>query len=164
MLLLLKRRYDAISNRRNTRNTPLKLELLSKLAVLELGGWIETAIDQILVEYVSRKISDTGEQARIRHQIIDRVYGFDLDRNIWPLFERILGVAICQRLKSEIENTPGYLQFTSDIGDLAKARKAKAHTCWSGITPHVETPSWVLDRFQHIYPIVQHIRSFVAQL
>ena len=163
---MLQRSYISISNRKNTKNTRIKLELLSKLAVLELSGWIETTIDQILVEYVSRKICDSDEQGRIRRNIIDRVYGFDLERNVWPLFERVLGVVNCKSMRTKLENTRGYDSFASDITTVHSLRRRQAHTCCAGpeVTRQIVAPSTTWGYFQNIYPIIQRIKRFCEKL
>lgn len=164
VLHLLKRRYDSVANGKNTRNTPLKLELLSKLALLELGGWIEMTIDKILEDYVSRKISDAQEQVSIRQSVIMSVFGFDPHRHVWPLFERILGVENCRRLKMDLEQKRLLHPFQSYLRNLWEQRSQEAHTYRIGVTHSVNTPSWTLSRFFQISPIIEQIRKFVERL
>ena len=58
--------------------------LYSKLAVLELCGWIETSVDIVLFEYVDTHIVNIENKNKI-NGIIKKNHGFDYKSNIFPL-------------------------------------------------------------------------------
>lgn len=162
-LRFINRRFDAISGKRDA-SVGLESELLSKLAVIELGGWIEDSIDNILTKYVNKKIKAASERKHIREDIIEKVYGFDYKKNVRPLLERILGVRNYHRLVLALKKKGDYCILTSDIASLVGARNIAAHTHTKGVSRSFDAPSKTLDRFKRLYPVVQKLQKMVAAL
>lgn len=159
--------YDAVAQE-NTATATAKMELLSKLALLELGGWIEMTVDQILLDYVTTHIHDTDEQLRIKADIVDKVHGFDPHAHFWPLFEHILGVKNFIGLKAILLEKHKYHPLDSELTILAKHRNTKAHTYHTGggnpTQSRFNSPSAVLASFTNLYPGIEIIKEFIGNL
>ena len=54
-----------------------KRSLLSKLATLELCGWIEVSMDDIVIRMAKRLLSDPVDRATYESEFVNRVHGFD---------------------------------------------------------------------------------------
>ena len=54
-LKLIQKQYDSAMNS-SRKSSSLEAVLYSKLAIIELSGWIEETIDTILTDYLTRTI------------------------------------------------------------------------------------------------------------
>jgi uncharacterized Fe-S cluster-containing radical SAM superfamily enzyme len=52
------------------------LILYSKLAILELCGWIEETQDEIIINYVKTKLQRVETITYFEKEIVDKIYGF----------------------------------------------------------------------------------------
>ena len=160
---LLVRRYNR-AEKLQSRYTNVELECLSKMAIMELGGWIECKIDAILADYIKRKITDEEERERVNKNIIKHVYGFNYKNDIRPLCERVLGCAQVWMFHKRLENTGRLLELTSELGNIECMRNIAAHTNWDGITRTFDAPSTTLLRLKRIYPIISWIEREIKAL
>ena len=73
---------------RKYRNSTTTKESLfySKLAVLELCGWIEESMDDIVLRCARRHLKDQANIDYVHEDIVKRTYGFDYQRH----FRRML--------------------------------------------------------------------------
>ena len=162
-LELVNRRYLSVSVGA-TRYTNVELEYLSKIAIIELSGWVECTIDEILMSYTRRKILDINEQSRIEKSIVARVSGFDFERLSRPLFERILGIAQCWDLIQSLQSNGMLPILISEMDSLWKMRNRAAHTNWNGVTRTFDAPSVTVSRLRRLHPIVGYIKKRISHL
>lgn len=141
-----------------------ELELLSKLAIIELGGWVEERFDEIVVEYVQRKLTDNEEMDRIRKEVIDKVYGFDYDSDIRPMIERVIGSVNYCVIKANLIHSGGYFILKSVLGELRHERNRVAHTHWMGVTRKLAAPSSVINWLKRIYPHINDIEKCIRNM
>lgn len=130
--------------------------LLSKLAILELCGWIETSIDEILKNYIHNHVcSEICINLIIK--IIDRNYGFHYKRNLLPLFSSVIGI---NNLDNILDKLPIPEQIKSLTETYTKQRNDAAHTnTIEGTTPSYFAPSKVL----HDYGIIESAIKFIEK-
>ena len=64
---------------RKYRNSTSKKESLfySKLAVLELCGWIEESMDDVVLRCARRHLKDQANITYVQNEIVKRTHGFD---------------------------------------------------------------------------------------
>ena len=137
--------------------------LYSKLAVLELCGWIELSVDTILYEYVDNKILDSDCIKGIKN-IIKKNHGFHYDNNLFPLFCSVLGI---NNFENVIDALPSVnFQNLKAITDAYTIERNKAaHTDTPlGTTRTYKAPSQVLTDFNLIKPAIQIIETEIQQL
>lgn len=137
--------------------------LYSKLAVLELCGWIEQSVDTILYEYIDNNILDLDCKKRIKN-IIKKNYGFHYDNNLFPLFCSVLGI---NNLENIIDTLPSVnfqnLKILTDV--YTKERNKAAHTDTPlGTTRTYKAPSQVINDFNLIKPAIQIIGAEIKKL
>lgn len=154
----LESRYsaDGVSDR--------ELELLSKLAIIELGGWVEERIDEIVYEYVQRRLSDAEEIDRIKKEVIDKVYGFDYEADIRPMIEHVVGSVNYCLIKTELMHSGGYFILKSILGTLKHERNRVAHTHWTGVTRKLAAPSSTINWLNGIYRYVCDIEKCIKNM
>lgn len=141
-----------------------ELECLSKIALIELGGWVEEKIDEILIAYIERHVKDVNEVSRIKKEVVAPVYGFEFDKNLEPLLEHVLGVAMYARIKHGLQKRGHYLNLKSVLGDLAVFRNRAAHTHWEGVSRQYRAPSTALNWLNRIYAIVMRLKAEIDKL
>lgn len=161
----LDRRFDGLSNRKkSTKKTIEDMELCAKTAVIELGGWIEVAVDEVLIGYTTRKIADPTELKRIKTQVIGKVYGFDYEKNFKPLVERILGIDLYNRMMQPYAQDGRLQKLQSELEKIKPQRNTAAHTNWTGSSKNFEAPSVIINRLRIIYPVLMSMFEFIDKL
>lgn len=139
---------SAISSRYTRAKLPKESEFLSKLAILELCGWIEVSIDDLMDRYSKRIIKDSANLRKIAEKV-KKTSGFGYENNFAPLIVEIIGRAGLERIERSID--PNVLApFISELNSLKVKRNSLAHTYTRGATQHYDAPSVTISSFQII--------------
>lgn len=153
-------RLDAEYNTTSDIQLPI---LYSKLAVLELCGWIETNIDNILFEYVNTHILDTDCINGIG-TIINKNYGFNYNSNLFPLFCSVLGINNLENILDSL-SPADFQNLKSITGTYTQERNKAAHTDTPiGTTRTYRSPSSVLHDYNLIKPAFQTLETLIQAL
>ena len=124
----------------------------SKLAVLELCGWIEDCMDDIIGRYVKRKklrlISNTNY---VKDSIIDRTHGFNYEGNFKRMLISTIGIVLTDKLELKI-NSPVLTRLKSNLEYLKGIRDPHAHSYLGSvmILPTIAAPSVMLKRLDEV--------------
>jgi len=137
--------------------------LYSKLAVLELCGWIETSVDIVLFEYVDTHIVNIENKNKI-NGIIKKNHGFDYKSNIFPLFCSVIGINNLENILDKITDTD--LQNLISLSDTyTQERNKAAHTDTpNGTTRTYSAPSNVIIDFRKIKNSIVVIESEIQRI
>ena len=134
-------------NQARTQKEPL---YFSKLAVLELCGWLEISIDDLVCRAVRRRIRHANALNEFEESVVKPVYGFHYKKH----FRRMLCAAIGEITTYEIETSMDQLkrqQLVSELNALSTNRNALAHTYIKGMTQNIDAPSRTIARFGNAY-------------
>ena len=139
-------------------------KLLSKLAVLELSGWIEGEIDRLA--YHVDKIC-LNDPRWVTANIIARSHGFDYLNHWRIMLTRLVGEVFARRIEGWLEeNFPGDLELLkSMLGTLWNIRCDFAH---ADIISNVITqqrfnaPSWVINQHRVIKRLMERYERAIA--
>jgi hypothetical protein len=131
--------------------------LLSKLAVLELCGWIEGEFDELVI----RAATGRADLEWLRREVITRTNGFSYGDHLRPMLCRVLGEILTLRAEARMEEQfPGELeQFKSMLGSLWKIRCGFAH---ADVVANVaaqqvfNAPSWSLNQHRLLRRMIDH--------
>jgi hypothetical protein len=131
---------------------PERPKLLSKLALLELCGWLETEQDRIMTALDSSCLKDP---AWTQKEILDKTFGFDYGKHFRPMVVRLIGEHLTRALEQKIENKfPGDLdRLRSSTGDLWTRRCNFAHADIVANIAKQQTfaaPSWSINQYRII--------------
>ena len=163
-LELLQRLYDSAMNS-SSKDSSLEAALYSKLAIIELSGWIEETIDTILTDYLNRTINNLALRNTIEKEVIQRVYGFRYGTDFRPLMERILGGEKFQYIISRLEkNGACTSQLHHALSILTTRRDRAAHTHQKGVMQSYDAPSWTIQQLNIILPIFRRIQGMVKNM
>lgn len=145
------------------QGAPERPKMLSKLAILELCGWIELHLDG-LVERAGQHCGLDREWTQ--KNVIEPNHGLSYNIHLRPMLAKIIGEAGVATVEDHLEKTkPGMLeQLKSDLGSLWKDRGPLAHTNMAAPVKQQITlyaPSWAVNR-QRI--ISKALISYEAEL
>ncbi|MCI0485813.1 MAG: hypothetical protein L0229_04345 [Blastocatellia bacterium] len=147
------------------RETPtLKKQLFfSKLAILELCGWIEISMDDIVLRCAKRHLKDQSNIEMVEKAIVGRVYGFEYEAHFRKMLIQLIGTICVERLERKLDQRK-FQPMKSNLNDLKAIRNQEAHTHLKGATKRLDAPSVTKNRFFTIYDglkdIEDKLRSF----
>lgn len=141
----------------NTSSSQKKAIYFSKLALIELCGWIEETIDDIVLRHSSRHLKDPDNKTYCKESIVRPTYGFEYKKNIRPMLISLIGLIEVEKLEQELEKTAQITLLKGHLGNIKDSRNIAAHTHLKGITRNFNAPSRTIGDFNRIKPILEKI-------
>jgi hypothetical protein len=125
-----------------------QLLIHSKVAVIELCGWIETSMDDIFYRMINRNVAQQNQRDELRKKI-DSYSGFNFDQYFKKMILDCVGFVGFVKLQKSIDPVKDQL-FRSELGTLTKIRNELAHTYIKGTTAQFDAPSVTISRLPRI--------------
>jgi hypothetical protein len=122
----------------------------SKLAILELCGWIEESMDDLAIKCAKRELKVKGNISFIEGNIIDKTYGFEYKKHFRFMLMSLIGLIALEAIEKRIDQTK-LQNFKSSLGNLRNYRDGEAHTHLKGVTRRLDAPSVTITNFQYVY-------------
>lgn len=139
-------------------------QFYAKLALLELCGWIEESMDDIVLRCAARCIKDPKNRKHVIESIVGGTFGFDYSKHFRKMVMRLVGLANLEQLERRLDATK-QAKLASALSALTTARNSAAHTHLRGTTRQINAPSLTLSHFQDVYEgLVEYdvkIRKFI---
>lgn len=138
-------------------------KLLSKLALLELCGWLEGEFDRLILRAQAGRLDD---ELWVQKKILDRTNGFDYDDHFRPMLCRLVGEVFARKVEARMDaQNPGeLLRLKGLLGDLWKKRCAFAH---ADVTANVasqqtfDAPSWTSNQFRILNGLIRRLETAI---
>lgn len=130
--------------------TTKKSLFYSKLAILELCGWIEETMDDIILRCTKRYIKDNDNLNFVKSKVIKRTYGFEYKKHFRIMLIQILGIINLEKLERKF-NPIEFQLLESNLETLKFCRDNEAHTHIKGVTNRLDSPSVTINRFRYVY-------------
>ena len=146
--------FDREYDKSKSNNDSLWQIMYSKLAILELCGWIEEGFDEIARNCVRRKLRTKASRSLLENRI-KRTHGFGYDRNAQQLLGFALGTVKLTELEKKLEKKARLTVLKAELSALRTQRNLAAHIYVRGTTSILDAPSVTLNRFEKINPILQ---------
>lgn len=147
----------------NAANSPKKKLFYSKLAMLELCGWVEESMDDVVQKCANRVLKVRSNRNYIADKIIRPTYGFEYDKHFKKMLVNVVGLMSVEKVEAKV--TPLlYARLTSALGSLKVARNKEAHTHLKGVTRTVDAPSITMMRFHHVYDGLKEIELLLKAI
>jgi hypothetical protein len=134
---------------RNARSAKEAL-FCSKLAILELCGWIEESMDIVVRTCAKMHLKEPANLTICEGQIIGKNYGFDYQGNFRNMLMRLAGLVAVEKLEKNIDPAI-HASMTAALTSLKALRNTEAHTHLKGKTRTLNAPSVTIAQFQPIY-------------
>lgn len=122
----------------------------SKLAILELCGWIEESMDDMVRVCATRHLKNHDNRNYCERDIIRRNYGFDYESNFRSMLMRLIGLIAIEKLEKKVDQRV-YASMKAALSSLKTTRNAEAHTHLKGTTRILNAPSVTIGQFQALY-------------
>ncbi len=135
----------------------------SKLAILELCGWIEESMDDIVHKCARRRLKSQDNLKLVEKSIIGRTYGFDYKRHFRNMLMQLLGIINLERLERHLDPVKFQL-MESNLETLKTCRDTEAHTHLKGVTKRLDAPSVTKHRFLIVYEGLKDIDDSLRRL
>lgn len=122
----------------------------SKLAILELCGWIEESMDDIVLRCSTRHLSDSANVRYCEKAIVRKTYGFDYDANFRWMLIRLVGLINVEALEKALDPVK-ISALSGALATLKQQRNTEAHTHIKGLTKTINAPSVTLAQLAPVY-------------
>jgi len=135
----------------NAERSPKKAQFYSKLAILELCGWTEEAMDIIIFDCCSKFISDPLNIRYVNDNIIKKTWGFEYNTYFRDrMVMKMVGIIYLEKIESRV-NLSKFIKLKAALSKLHLERNAQAHTYLKGTTPTISAPSLTMSTFMDVY-------------
>jgi len=146
----------------NRAATQKEALFFSKLAVIELCGWIEESMDDIVLRSAKRSIKLNANYKFAQNKIVRPNYGFDYDRHFRKMLMSLVGLICVESIERSVDSAK-LSRLQSTLGALKGIRDSEAHTHLKGITRRVNSPSWTLAQFHDVYNGLKEFESAIRK-
>jgi hypothetical protein len=142
-LQAINRSYQQASSQRDSL-------LFSKLAILELCGWIEESMDDVVLRCAMRHLKLLGNRTYCKKEFVQRTYGFEYHRNFRFMLVRLIGLVNVEYIEARV-NQAKRDAMTAALASLTTQRNLEAHTHVRGTTRRINAPSVTIAQFPLLY-------------
>lgn len=146
----------------NKTLSPKEALFYSKLAILELCGWIEEAMDDIVKNCANRKLRNSNNIGSLK-EIIKKVHGFDYHNNFRKMLMQVIGLIRLETIESRVDQTK-LQHMQAALGALKGQRDDVAHTHIKGITLRIDAPSVTKQKFMDVYEGLKNFEHKLKRL
>lgn len=132
-LVRINRLYSATSSQ-------IEALMYAKLAVLELCGWVEEAMDQIVLDTSIRLLTVPTNQQFIETKVVRPTYGFEYDAHFRKMLMGVIGLIGVETMEGNVDR----LLFDPMCGALSTLkpnRNTHSHTYLKGVTIRIDAPT-----------------------
>lgn len=145
-------------------NSPLSNLLYAKLAVIELGGWIETSMDDLIYR-AGKKIKEPANVKELRDSIVGKTWGFDYKVNFRKMMIQCLGLVAVEKIEKTAD-AGRIAAMIAALGVLKTARNNLAHTYVKhpNFTAPIPAPSVVAGYLTVVYEGLMAIEKAMRKL
>ena len=133
----------------------------SKLAILELCGWLENSMERIAWSCAIRNVKDKKNRVFIEEKIIKRNHGFSYKYNFRKMLIPIVGCRGIETIEDAADlNTISYLD--SITSSLKEYRNRHAHT-YLNATMTVVAPSAIMKYLNDVFQALEEFQDVMKQ-
>lgn len=135
----------------------------SKLALLELCGWIEESMDDIVLRCAKRYLKNKGNFNFVKTSVIERTYGFEYHKHFRNMLRQVLGIIKLERLEHNLDPAK-FPKMQASLESLKKRRDSEAHTHLKGVTKTLDAPSIMLSHLLIVYEGLKDVDNKLRSL
>jgi hypothetical protein len=137
----------------------------SKLALMELCGWIELCIDEIIESYIDSKLATPQNINLAKNTYVKQTFGFEYDKNLRFLLIKIIGLISVETLEDLLEFDNGtFTILKSQLNNLVSLRNQAAHTTIAGVTHTYQSPSSILINLNNVYTNLSKLEAVLKMI
>ena len=137
--------------------------LYSKMATLELCGWIEISMDEIVRRMSKRLIRDSKHQKYFEKEIVRKVHGFDYVNHFRRMLIALVGLRGVETMEMKVDPVLFHPMIAA-LNALKPYRDQHAHEYIKGTTLRLDAPSVTIGRFNPVYAGLVDIDSVLRRM
>lgn len=154
---------ESIDKLFNLTRSKKELFFYSKLAILELCGWIEITMDDIILTYSKKKLTVPHNRVQIENSV-KRLYSFEYEK-FRDLTTDLIGLVKIEKLENKLDLTGSLQILRTTLGNLKTKRNSLAHTHSQKIQMTlIYAPSDIKNDFAKIYVCLQEYQKELTKL
>jgi hypothetical protein len=153
----LRKNLDILEQLFTNTNEKKKVILFSKLALLELCGWIETTMDSIINENAKKRNLDPEDEKFIRGKVT-RTYSFEYIK-FRDLVILLIGVKKTKLLETSMNNN--FVLMEAKLNELFTKRCKLAHTHSDRTTKIIDSPQIMKSDFNDL---LKYLKEYERKL
>lgn len=142
------RKLNSLYTHASQQGKNQECDFYSKLAFLELCGWTEESIDDLVLSCIKRKkinIVKSEFEKRIGY-----VYGFEYEKHFRSILFNAIGAIGLEKIERKIDKKLQTM-LGSALDELWKKRGLHAHASLRRSAQYLDAPSVTIARFWDIY-------------
>ena len=147
----------------NATTSNKKLIYYSKLDIIEICGWLEESMDDVIIRYCNRCLRESANNNFVKKKV-SNTYGFEYKRHFRPLLLYAVGMKQLEKFERQLDKNGNLSILKSQLGTLKIKRNDAAHTFLKGVTKTYDAPSITLNTFRTLYPILKEIETEIRKL
>ena len=124
--------------------------LCSKLAILELCGWIEESMDDVVLRYAKRHLKIAANVKFVESEIVKKTHGFDYEFHFRRMLIRLVGLINVEKIEKTVDQHK-QAKLKATLAALKIVRDSQAHTHTKGTTQRIDAPSVTLSQLPVLY-------------
>jgi hypothetical protein len=140
----------------NESRTNDKKIFYSKLALIELCGWIEETMDDMVLRCAKRCLKSPDNQKFIKDKIIKPNSNFQYE-DFRKMLMAVIGLAQLEKIEYKLEKRGKISALKGDLGNLKNSRNRAAHTYTKGTLRTYDAPSKIKHDFAKIYALLKEL-------
>lgn len=138
--------------------------IYSKMAILELCGWIELSIDDIAIRAANRTLRNLANRNQVKKEIVRLNYGFDYEKNVRQMLMKIVGLANIERAERRLYRCGDLTILKAMLDNLKIIRNSAVHTFLKGTAVAYDSPSLTMANFRKLYDLVLKLNMEIERL
>jgi hypothetical protein len=107
----------------NNSSSQKKAIYFSKLALIEFCGWIENAMDNIILVYSNKNLTQEANKKYILKTVVGRTYGFDYETNFRPMMIRTIGIREVEKLELKLQRNGAQVSILKSTLSTLKVKR-----------------------------------------
>lgn len=144
----------------NSSTSVQKSLFYSKLAVIELCGWIEISMDDLIDRLALRHLRQKKNITYIQKEVVRRTHSFDYENNFLLMIQAIIGRKGIEQMNKRVKDGL-ILPLIGALSTLKTARDQLAHQYIKGTTVNIDAPSVTNARF---FTVLKGLKSIETVL
>jgi hypothetical protein len=139
----------SLDARYQAATTAEEAQWFAKLAIIELCGWIEESMDDVILRCARRHLKVAANQEMCKSDIIGMTFGFEYKKHFRGMLIRLLGLVAVEELERQVDPTI-HAKMQGALSFLKPFRNSYAHTHLR-TTATIDAPSLTKSKFQPVY-------------
>lgn len=159
----ISKNLKSLDSKYRRTNSSMESLYFSKLALMELCGWIEESMDDVIFRCAYRNLREQENRDFTNVRIIKPTYGFEYKKHFRKMLIELIGLINVERIESKVDPVKKQ-NLKSVLGSLKVSRDRVAHTHIKGITRVIDSPSITLHRFNHVYAGLKEYEAVIRNM